>query len=730
MDRLGTVAAEQREVMHLARGAGLDDEAGARAQPLAHQMLMHGGRREQRRNRQQLRRHLAIGDDQDVVAEVDRVLGLGAQRRDRRFHAAAAPRRRVADVELVRVERAAGEQRDVTQPLHRIGGEDRLLRLEAHRRIRLVDGEKIRPRADERDEAHHELFADRIDRRVRHLREQLLEVAVQRLRAIRKHGQSRIVAHRADRLLALRRHHGEHHPQVFLRVAERLLAVEHGHLRRGRRRGLGQLLERNARAVDPLSIGLRRRERALQLVVVDDPALLQVDQQHLARLQPPLPDDLSLRDVEHADFGCHDHVVVVGDDVARRTKAVAVERRADLATVGERHRSRAVPRLHQRGVVFVERAAILVHQRIAGPRLRDHQHHRVRERIAAHHEQLDRVVERRRVRLPVVDQRPDLVEIVLENARRDAVLARADPVDVAAQRIDLAVVADEAERVREVPRGERVRREALVNHRERRHHRLVAKVHVVLADLMREQHSLVDQRARRHRRHVELLAVAKLQRLDRVAGFLADDVELALERVLVHVVGPARDEHLPDHGLHFLRAHRQPGVVRRHVAPAEQHLSFARDRALDLLLARHPRRRLLRQEHHADAVLTDGGQRQSLAAADATKERVGNLDQDARAVALQRVGAGGAAVGEVAQDREALRDDRVALLALDVRDEAEPARIVLVRRVVKTLPRRWRMAVTAVTVFHVDLASLRCRFARVCTAAFAARHSCGETFRF
>ncbi len=54
MDRLGAVPGEQREMMDLARRPGLDDEAGARAQALAHEMLMHGRRREQRRDRHQL----------------------------------------------------------------------------------------------------------------------------------------------------------------------------------------------------------------------------------------------------------------------------------------------------------------------------------------------------------------------------------------------------------------------------------------------------------------------------------------------------------------------------------------------------------------------------------------------------------------------------------------------------------------------------------------------------
>ena len=155
--------------------------------PLADEVLVHGRGGEQRGNRQQVGRHLAIGHDQDVVAQVDGVLRRRRERRERRFHAVRAPRGRIADVELEGLERAAGEQRGMPDLLHRAVREDRLLRFEAHRQIRRVRGDihrqQVRPRADERDERHHELFADRIDRRIGHLGEQLLEVVVEHLRA-------------------------------------------------------------------------------------------------------------------------------------------------------------------------------------------------------------------------------------------------------------------------------------------------------------------------------------------------------------------------------------------------------------------------------------------------------------------------------------------------------------------------------------------------------------------
>src|SRR5262249_25107668 len=67
------------------------------------------------------------------------------------------------------------------------------------------------------------------------------------------------------------------------------------------------------------------------------------------------------------------------------------------------------------------------------------------------------------------------------------------------------------------------------------------------------------------------------------------------------------------------------------------------------------------------------------------EEPVGDLDQDAGAVGELRVPADRAAVRQVPQDRQALLDDRVALLPLDVRDEADAAGVVLVRRVVQPL---------------------------------------------
>ncbi len=185
-------------------------------------------------------------------------------------------------------------------------------------------------------------------------------------------------------------------------------------------------------------------------------------------MQPLLEHDVFGRNVEHADFRRHDDQVVLGDVVARRTQAVAIEHRADHRAVGERDRRRAVPRLHQRRVVLVERLQLLRHRLVVLPRLGDHHQDRVRQRSPGHDEELEHVVEGRRVAAAFADDRQDLLQVVAEQARLEQPFARAHPVDVAGERVDLAVVRDEAVRMRERPRRERVGAEPLVHERQRR----------------------------------------------------------------------------------------------------------------------------------------------------------------------------------------------------------------------------------------------------------------------
>src|SRR2546425_13203838 len=84
------------------------------------------------------------------------------------------------------------------------------------------------------------------------------------------------------------------------------------------------------------------------------------------------------------------------------------------------------------------------------------------------HEELEDVAQRGRVRQPLAGHGQHLPEVVAEEVRAAERLTGAHPVDVAAERVDLAVVRDVAVGVRERPGGERVGAESLVHERERR----------------------------------------------------------------------------------------------------------------------------------------------------------------------------------------------------------------------------------------------------------------------
>jgi hypothetical protein len=78
VDRAGAVADQRGEVVDLARLAGLEHEARAQADARAHEVVVHRGDGQQRRDRRPVGPHAAVGEDQDVRAARDGVVGLVA----------------------------------------------------------------------------------------------------------------------------------------------------------------------------------------------------------------------------------------------------------------------------------------------------------------------------------------------------------------------------------------------------------------------------------------------------------------------------------------------------------------------------------------------------------------------------------------------------------------------------------------------------------------------------
>ena len=672
VDRGRAVADQRREVVDLARLAGLEHEAGLQARALADEVVVHPGDRQQRRDRHALGAEVAVGEDEDVDAAGDRLGRLRAYALHGRREPLGPTADRPGDVERVRLE---DRRVDLAQLLELVRAQDRRL----HRQLVRVLGrlvEQVALRADAGGDAHHDRLADRVDRRVRDLREELLEVGEQRRLAVGEHGQREVVAHRADRLGGAGRGRAEQHAQVLLRVAERELAQAQRLGARHGRLGLGQVGEPDDAVAVPVAVGLARRDVALDLLVGDDAPRLEVDEEQLAGLQAALADDVGGRLVHHAGLGAEHDPAVLGLQPAAGAQAVAVERRPDHAAVGERDRRGAVPRLHQTGVERVEALEVVGQVVAALERLRDHHHHRVGQRAPRQHEQLEHVVERRRVRATRAHDRQQLREVPLaEQLGRELGLAGAHPVDVAAQRVDLAVVGDVAVRVRELPARERVGREARVDEAQRGLGALVLQVGVVAEQLRGREHALVDDRAARERRHHEVRPGGQL-------GHAADDVELALEGVLVvQALRRRRGDHeLLDVGREVVGGDADVVLVDRDVAPADHALALGLDRAGQQRLELGAALVVLGQEADGHAVAARG---REVVADDSTQQLVGELEQDARAVAGVGVRARRPAVLEVLQGHDRALDGLVARLAVEAGDHGDAAGVVLIAGVVQ-----------------------------------------------
>ena len=164
----------------------------------------------------------------------------------------------------------------------------------------------------------------------------------------------------------------------------------------------GQVVEAHLVGGQPFVVGVLGGQLRLDLLVLDQSPLGRVHQEHASGLEAALAHHALGRDVEHPDLAGQDHQAVVGHPVAGRAQPVAVEHRADHRAVGEGHGGRAVPGLHERGVVAVEGPPCRVHRGVVLPRLGDHHEHGVREGAPTQVQELEHLVETGRVAGPRV----------------------------------------------------------------------------------------------------------------------------------------------------------------------------------------------------------------------------------------------------------------------------------------------------------------------------------------
>ena len=237
------------------------------------------------------------------------------------------------------------------------------------------------------------------------------------------------------------------------------------------------------------------------------------------------------------------------------------------------------------------------------PGLGNHHHDRVRQRAAVQGQELEAVVELRRVAAIFLDDRKDFFDVVAEKLRGQHALARVHPVLVAAQGVDLAVMDQVTIRVSPPPARKRIGAEARVHHGDGGFHLRIGQVRIESHELPRRQHALINDRAVRHAGNIEKLPRRQPGVADGIFGAPANHVELALKGHVVLDTGAASDENLAHERLRGFRRIAEIEVVGRHLAPAETLLALADDDLLDDLFKLGPVFAVIRQKDHSHPVL-------------------------------------------------------------------------------------------------------------------------------
>ena len=435
--------------------------------------------------------------------------------------------------------------------------------------------------------------------------------------------------------------------------------------------------------LNPLVPGTLRGHILFDLVVPHDASLRRVHKKHLAGHETALEQHVLRRNVEHARLGGKNQAVVARERVASGAQAVAVEHGAHAHAVGERDCGRAVPRLHEARLVGVEVMAAGAERVVVVPGFRHEHAHGARQAAPVHVQELRHVVQDCRVGTFAVDDGQHPVE-----ARNDGGVQvgfpGANPVDVAAQRVDLAVVHDVALGMRAFPGRRGVRGVARVDQGDGRLDRGVGKVQVERPELAGKQHALVHDDACAHGADIEDVLLRHAHALGALLDGAACDIEGPFELHAALNRTGSHHEGLPDARLAGLCRRTQVVRIDGHLAPEEHGeavfraaLLYERAGLLEQIL-------IAREEQHGDAVVALVGQKAATLLGFLAEEPVRYLEEDACSVARVRLQARAASMVHVEKHRQGVAEHLMGANALDVCQCANAACVVLELRAIQS----------------------------------------------
>ena len=462
VDGAGTIAQQSRKMMYFSRLSGFQDNGKRGSLFGLDQMLMYGRDSQQGRNRHMILIHAPVCQDQDVGAVpvysvhfhkqvLDSSLKLcifivG----DRYFHNLKTVYLHIFNLQHIRI------CQDRMLDLEHLAV-DRLL-IEQVAVFSYIDGRR-----------GNDFLTDRIDRRVRHLGKQLFKVIKQRLMFIGKYSQRCIDTHGADAFCTIQCHVPDGCPVFLICISKGLLQPCQLLIRVLLYPDIWNLQIRKLYkiAVQPLAVRLADGIFFFQFVIIDHTSLHRIHQQHLARMQSFLLDDLPWINIQYSYLGRQDQITVICNIIPGWSQTVPVEHGTDQISVTEDDGGRSVPGLHHSCIILIEILLFLVHRIIVCPWLRYGDHHSQRQIHAAHHQELQRIIQHSGIGACGIYHRKNLVELTVEIFTGHGLLTCQHLVRISADGVDLTVMYDQPVRMRSFPARIRIGTESGVDSSDR-----------------------------------------------------------------------------------------------------------------------------------------------------------------------------------------------------------------------------------------------------------------------
>ena len=534
--------------------------------------------------------------------------------------------------------------------------------------------------ADISHQAHDQFLADRVNRRIGNLCEQLLEIVEQQLRFFRKHRQRGVIAHRTGRFVSGHSHRLDDHIDIFAGIAEKhLLPGDIFADNRGNDR-VKQSVQRNLVLLNPAAVWLASGNQILDFRIKHHPLSAQVNVDHLAGAETALLHHVLSRNIQYAGFRCKYDKVVFSNSIAGRAQTVAVKHCAYGFAVGERERGRAVPRFHQAGMVFEEAAKVVPEVVIFAPCLRNQHHHRVRQASTGVHKYFQGVIEAGGIALPLLNYRQQFFNISAEKVGFKRIFPGFHLVDVAAQGVDLAIVRQKAERLRQRPGRESVGTVTLMHNRQRTFKVFAGQVRKEFRHLRGHQQTFVDDNPAGKADYIKTVTRAGFH-LNRLFNHSADNIKFAFKRDIISVFFTGGNKELLDLRTAVAGNPAKGFFIDRNVSPAEKEAVFFRDCIADYIHAVFAHGLILRQKNHANRIFT--GRRQLKIQTGSTEKFIRDLQQNACTVTGIRIAACGTAMQQPFQDFYSMLYNFMRFFSINIGDKTHPASVVFVFEIIQ-----------------------------------------------